>query len=184
MHRKHKTEKNLLTEKLDEPLMYGFPNELWSARLYAEESDTEFRVSLTDRNTLYLQQYDAPAACTAIYTREESLMPEALTQTMADEPDDALMFYWAGPAGGGGKAAGGAPCDRAGERRGKQAAADRALVRNGYSVLHRQCRAECGRHAGRMDHGIRCCMRVHSGLTSRSGSRFPFRRRAQGCACL
>lgn len=93
----YKTEKNLLTEKLDEPLLDGFPNELWSARLYAEESDTEFRVSLTDRNTLYLQQYDAPAACTAIYTREESLMPEALTQTMADEPDDALMFYWRDP---------------------------------------------------------------------------------------
>lgn len=134
----YKTEKNLLTEKLDEPLMYGFPNELWSARLYAEESDTEFRVSLTDRNTLYLQQYDAPAACTAIYTREESLMPETLTQTMADEPDDALMFYWRDPPGGGGKAAGGAPCDRAGERRGKQAAADRALVRDGYPVLHRR----------------------------------------------
>lgn len=93
----YKTEKNLLTEKLDEPLLDGFPNELWSARLYADGSDTEFRVSLTDRNTLYLQQYDAPAACTAIYTREESLMPEALTQTMVDEPDDALMFYWRDP---------------------------------------------------------------------------------------
>lgn len=24
-------------------------------------------------------------------------MPETLTQTMADEPDDALMFYWRDP---------------------------------------------------------------------------------------
>ena len=93
----YKMEKNLLTEKLDEPLLDGFPNELWSARLYADGFDTEFRVALTDRNTLYLRQYDTPTARTAIYTREESLMPEALTQTMADEPDDALMFYWRDP---------------------------------------------------------------------------------------
>ena len=62
----YETEKNLLTEKLDEPLMYGLPNELWSARLYAEDSETEYYVTLTDRNTLYLQQYyeldNAPAA--------------------------------------------------------------------------------------------------------------------------
>lgn len=97
----YETEKNLLTEKLDEPLMYGLPNELWSARLYAEGFDTEFRVSLTDRNTLYLRQYDepdnAPAACTAIYTREESLLPEPLTLALADEPDKSLMFYWRDP---------------------------------------------------------------------------------------
>ena len=97
----YETEKNLLTEKLDEPLMYGLPNELWSARLYAEGSDTEFRVSLTDRNTLYLRQYDeldnAPAARTAIYTREESLLPETLTLALADEPDKSLMFYWRDP---------------------------------------------------------------------------------------
>ena len=51
-------EEDLLTEKLDEPLMYGLPNELWSARLYAEDSETEYYVALTDRNTLYLRQYD------------------------------------------------------------------------------------------------------------------------------
>lgn len=35
----YETEEDLLTEKLDEPLMYGLPNELWSARLYAEDSE-------------------------------------------------------------------------------------------------------------------------------------------------
>ena len=97
----YETEKNLLTEKLDEPLMYGLPNELWSARLYAEDSETEYYVTLTDRNTLYLQQYyeldNAPAARTAIYTREASLMPETLTLALADEPDKSLMFYWRDP---------------------------------------------------------------------------------------
>ena len=97
----YETEEDLLTEKLDEPLMYGLSNELWSARLYAEDSETEYYVTLTDRNTLYLQQYyeldNAPAARTAIYTREASLMPEALTLALADEPDKSLMFYWRDP---------------------------------------------------------------------------------------
>lgn len=97
----YQTEKNLLTEKLDEPLMYGLPNELWSARLYAEDSEAEYYVALTDRNTLYLwQRYEldnAPAARTAIYTREESLLPETLTLALADEPDKSLMFYWRDP---------------------------------------------------------------------------------------
>ena len=97
----YETEEDLLTEKLDEPLMYGLPNELWSARLYAEDSETEYYVTLTDRNTLYLQQYyeldNAPAARTAIYTREESLLPETLTLALADEPDKSLMFYWRDP---------------------------------------------------------------------------------------
>ena len=97
----YRPEKHLLTEKLDEPLMYGLSNELWSARLYAEDSETEYYVTLTDRNTLYLQQYyeldNAPAARTAIYTREASLMPETLTLALADEPDKSLMFYWRDP---------------------------------------------------------------------------------------
>lgn len=97
----YETEEDLLTEKLDEPLMHGLPNELWSARLYAEDSETEYYVTLTDRNTLYLQQYyeldNAPAARTAIYTREASLMPETLTLALADEPDKSLMFYWRDP---------------------------------------------------------------------------------------
>ena len=97
----YETEEDLLTEKLDEPLMYGLPNELWSARLYAEDSETEYYVALTDRNTLYLRQYDepdnAPAARTAIYTREESLLPEPLTLALADEPNKSLMFYWRDP---------------------------------------------------------------------------------------
>lgn len=97
----YQTEKNLLTEKLDEPLMYGLPNELWSARLYAEDSEAEYYVALTDRNTLYLRQRyeldNAPAARTAIYTREESLLPETLTLALADEPDKSLMFYWRDP---------------------------------------------------------------------------------------
>lgn len=97
----YETEEDLLTEKLDEPLMYGLSNELWSARLYAEDSETEYYVTLTDRNTLYLQQYyeldNAPAARTAIYTREASLMPETLTLALADEPDKSLMFYWRDP---------------------------------------------------------------------------------------
>ena len=97
----YEMEDELLTEKLDEPLMYGLPKELWSARLYAEDSETEYYVALTDRNTLYLQQYyeldDASAARTAIYTRVESLLPETLTLALADEPDKALMFYWRDP---------------------------------------------------------------------------------------
>lgn len=97
----YETEYELLTEKLDEPLMCGLPNELWSARLYAEDSEAEYYVTLTDRNTLYLRQYDemdnASAARTAIYTREESLLPEPLTLALADEPDKSLMFYWRDP---------------------------------------------------------------------------------------
>ena len=62
----------------------------------------DFRyVTLTDRNTLYLQQYyeldNASAARTAIYTREESLLPETLTLALTDEPDKSLMFYWRDP---------------------------------------------------------------------------------------
>ena len=97
----YETEEDLLTEKLDEPLMYGLPNELWSARLYAEDSEAEYYVALTDRNTLYLRQRyeldNTPAARTAIYTREESLLPETLTLALADEPDKSLMFYWRDP---------------------------------------------------------------------------------------
>lgn len=97
----YETEEDLLTEKLDEPLMYGLPNELWSARLYAEDSEAEYYVALTDRNTLHLRQRyeldNAPAARTAIYTREESLLPETLTLALADEPDKSLMFYWRDP---------------------------------------------------------------------------------------
>ena len=97
----YETEEDLLTEKLDEPLMYGLPNELWSARLYAEDSEAEYYVALTDRNTLYLRQRyeldNAPAARAAIYTREESLLPETLTLALADEPDKSLMFYWRDP---------------------------------------------------------------------------------------
>ena len=81
--------------------MYGLPNELWSARLCAEDSEVEYYVALTDRNTLYLRQYDeldnAPAARAAIYTREESLLPEMLTLTLTDEADKSLMFYWRDP---------------------------------------------------------------------------------------
>ena len=97
----YETEEDLLTEKLDEPLRYGLPNELWSARLDAEDSEAEYYVALTDRNTLHLRQRyeldNAPAARTAIYTREESLLPETLTLALADEPDKSLMFYWRDP---------------------------------------------------------------------------------------
>ena len=97
----YETQKELMVEKLDEPLMYGLANELWSARLFDEASDTEYFVTLTDRNTLYLQQYyeldNAPAARTAIYTRSDSLLPEELTWALADEPNQSLLFYWRDP---------------------------------------------------------------------------------------
>ena len=97
----YETEEDLLTEKLGKPLMYGLPNELWSARLYAEDSDAEYYAALTDRNTLYLRQCDEPdgmpSARAAVYTRTDGLLPEALTLALADEPDKALIFYWRDP---------------------------------------------------------------------------------------
>ena len=97
----YQTEMALLVEQLDEPLMYGLPNELWSAQLFHEDSNAEYYVTLTDRNTLYLQQYyeldNAPTARTAIYMRSSSFLPETLESVVANEPNKTLIFYWRDP---------------------------------------------------------------------------------------
>ena len=95
------TDESLQAELLNEPLMYGIPNELWSIRLYREDSDYEYYITLTDRNTLYLQEYyeldNSPAARTAVYTRSDDILPEEIRETVTTEPYDTLIFYWRDP---------------------------------------------------------------------------------------
>ena len=93
----YETQKELLVEKREEALSDGFSGEPWSARLFSEESGAEYLAALTERNTLYLRRSDAPDGAPTVYTRSDSFLPETLTLTLADEPDDALMFYWRDP---------------------------------------------------------------------------------------
>lgn len=93
----YETQKELLVEKREEALSDGFSGEPWSARLFSEESGAEYLAALTERNTLHLRRSDAPDGPQTVYTRSDSFLPETLTLTLADEPDDALIFYWRDP---------------------------------------------------------------------------------------
>lgn len=93
----YETQKELLVEKREEALSDGFSGEPWSARLFSEESGAEYLAALTERNTLYLRRSDAPDGAPTVYTRSDGFLPETLTLALADEPDDALIFYWRDP---------------------------------------------------------------------------------------
>ena len=91
----------LQAELLDEPLFHGLPNELWSVRLYDRSAGLEFYLTLTDPDTLYLQERYGPdghpASYTAIYERVDSFLPEPLEFTLYEEPPDRLIFCWSNP---------------------------------------------------------------------------------------
>ena len=91
----------LLLKPLDRPLMDGISNEVWSAQLLEESTGQELFVTLTDPDTLYLQEHDqrngAPTVRTAVYEREYSFFPEILQLALYEEPSDSLIFYWTNP---------------------------------------------------------------------------------------
>ena len=62
----------LLLKPLDQPLMDGISNKVWSAQLLEEDTGQELFVTLTDPYTLYLQEHD-------------------------QRPSDSLIFYWTNP---------------------------------------------------------------------------------------
>ena len=92
---------DLLLKPLDQPLMDGISNKVWSAQLLEEDTGQELFVTLTDPYTLYLQEHDqrngVPTVRTAVYEREYSLFPETLQLALYEEPSDSLIFYWTNP---------------------------------------------------------------------------------------
>ena len=70
----YKTEEDLLTEKLGEPLMYGLPNELWSARLYAA-IDRKMRAKVHQGNGATLHETGATIRVRCSKEKFESLKP-------------------------------------------------------------------------------------------------------------
>lgn len=98
----YQTEKELSVERLDEPLASNPSNELWSARLFKEGSDTEYIAALTDRDTLCFTERskkDGVKAASRIitYTRSDNFLPESLREVLSGEPDKTLIFYWRDP---------------------------------------------------------------------------------------
>ena len=53
----YRQEAELRTELLEEPLFHGLSNELWSVRLFHDDTGAEFFLTLTDPDTLYLQEH-------------------------------------------------------------------------------------------------------------------------------
>ena len=178
----YETQKKLLVEKREEALSDGFSGEPWSARLFSEESGAEYLAALTERNTLHLRRFDAPDGPQTVYTlgRLSAGDADADSGGRAGRCADILL---AGSACGSRAAAGGAPHDRTGKGGQNRI----LLVGRWYETDIQFCTGSAEQNEdGTLGGGsrIRCCMRVRSGLTSRSGSRFPSRRRTQGCACL
>lgn len=97
----YRRDSGLLLKPLDRPLMDGISNEVWSAQLLGESTGQELFVTLTDPDTLYLQEHDqrsgSPAVRTAVYKREYSFLPETLQLALYEEPSDSLIFYWTNP---------------------------------------------------------------------------------------
>ena len=91
----------LWLKPLDRPLFEGISNELWSAQLSDEATGLELFLTLTDPDTLYLQEHDqhngSASVRTAVYERADSLLPESLRDVLYEEPDDSLIFYWPNP---------------------------------------------------------------------------------------
>ena len=60
--------------------MDGISNKVWSAQLLEESTGLELLFTLTDPDTLYLQEHyqhnGSPAVRTAVYEREYSFFPE------------------------------------------------------------------------------------------------------------
>ena len=92
---------DLLLKPLDQPLMDGIPNEVWSAQLLEESTGLELSFTLTDPDTLYLQEHSrrngSQVVRTAVYEREYSFFPESLQLALYEEPSDSLIFYWTNP---------------------------------------------------------------------------------------
>ena len=97
----YRQEAELRTELLEEPLFHGLSNELWSVRLFHDDTGAEFFLTLTDPDTLYLQEHyetdGAPALRTAVYQRVDAFLPETLRTALYEEPSDCLTFYWPNP---------------------------------------------------------------------------------------
>ena len=51
----YRSEKHLLAEQIEEPLMPGLSNETWSVRLTDEETGAAFFAALTNRNSLLVR---------------------------------------------------------------------------------------------------------------------------------
>lgn len=97
----YRTEKSMSAQLMKEPLARGSSNELWSVRLFQEDGDAGFLVTLTDRNTLHLREYHerGEGAETQVITctRSEGLLPEPLREAVSDDPEKSLIFYWRDP---------------------------------------------------------------------------------------
>lgn len=92
---------DLVPKVIDEPLFPGVYNEVWSVRMFDEGTDTEFCLTLTDSDTMYLQERHkhgtSELVSTLIYERVESFLPETLQSALYEEPFDSLIFYWDNP---------------------------------------------------------------------------------------
>ena len=97
----YRQELELRIELLDKPLFHGFSNEIWSIRLFNENTGAELFLALADSDTLYLQEHyktdGASEIRTAIYKRAESILPDSVQEALYDEPEDSLIFYWSSP---------------------------------------------------------------------------------------
>lgn len=89
-------------EYWDRPLFDGISNEVWSAQLFSQDRWVEIYLTLTDLDTLYLQEHyelnGSTVVRTAIYERVESLLPESLWRVLYEEPADRLLLYWPNPS--------------------------------------------------------------------------------------
>ena len=92
---------DIVPKVIDEPLFPGVYNEVWSVKMFDESTDTELCLTLTDPDTIYLQERHrhgtSEPVSTLIYERAESFLPETLQSALYEEPFDSLIFYWDNP---------------------------------------------------------------------------------------
>lgn len=72
----YRQELELRTELLDKPLFHGFSNEIWSIRLFNENTGAELFLALADRRHRYLpeRRLDIPDTIKLVLKREEIIL--------------------------------------------------------------------------------------------------------------
>ena len=97
----YRSEKHLLAEQIEEPLMPGLSNETWSVRLTDEETGAAFFAALTNRNSLLVrmpyEKNGGEGVRTVTYMRSSGFLPPTLENAMTGEPEKSLIFYWRDP---------------------------------------------------------------------------------------
>ena len=97
----YRSEKHLLAEQIEEPLMPGLSNETWSGRLTDEETGAAFFAAVTSRNSLLVRMpYEKNGGAgirTVTYMRSSGFLPPTLENAMTGEAEKSLIFYWRDP---------------------------------------------------------------------------------------